>query len=146
MQLNHYLNFDGQAEAAFEFYRSIFGGEFSDLRRYGDLPDFADQLDEPSKQQILHISLPINPHTVLMASDVQAHLCGDSAPYVVGTHHYISINLEAHERAEAERIFNALSQNAEIEAELSHTFWGALFGSLKDQFGICWMVNCQLDA
>ncbi len=144
MQLNHYLNFQGETEAAFNFYRSVFGGEFSFMKRYSELPDA--QISEKEKDYILHVSLPINPFTVLMGSDTTEQFCApQSAPFSKGTNHYISINLDADEQAEARRLFNALSENGQVEMALENTFWGALYGAFTDQFGIRWMVNCQLE-
>ena len=145
MQLNHYLNFQGETEAAFNFYKSVFGGEFSFIKRYSELPDT--QVSEHEKDYLLHVSLPINPFTVLMGSDTTEQFCApQSAPFSKGTNHYISINLEAHEEAEARRLFAALSENGHIEMALENTFWGALYGAFTDQFGVQWMVNCQLEA
>ena len=145
MHLNHYLNFQGQAEAAFNFYKSVFGGEFSMLSRYGDMPPSEDvTLSEADKNLILHVSLPINDFTVLMASDTSERLCAPNAVFIQGTNHYISINLEQNEQEEAQRLFDALSVNGQIEMPLEKTFWGALYGAFTDQFGVKWMVNCQL--
>ena len=146
MQLNHYLNFNGTAESAFEFYRAIFGGEFAMLSRYGDLPnENSASLSDAEKNAILHISLPINAHTVLMASDINEQFCAQrNIPFTQGTNHYISINLDAHEQDEAHRLFDALSQNGAVEMPLEETFWGALYGAFTDQFCIQWMINCQL--
>lgn len=145
MHLNHYLNFQGQAEAAFNFYKSVFGGEFSMLSRYGDMPPSEGvTLSEADKNLILHVSLPINDFTVLMASDTSEQLCAPNAVFIQGTNHYISINLEQNEQEEAQRLFDALSVNGQIEMPLEKTFWGALYGAFTDQFGVKWMVNCQL--
>lgn len=145
MQLNHYLNFQGNTETAFNFYKSVFGGEFSLLTRYGDLPtEEGVILSEIEKNHILHISLPINEHTVLMASDINEQFCAPNTVFTQGTNHYISINLKPHEEAEARRLFDALSANGQIEMALDKTFWGALYGAFTDQFGVKWMVNCQL--
>lgn len=144
MQLNHYLNFQGQAKMAFTFYRSVFGGEFSVLKYYSELPDL--EIKESEKNYILHIALPINPHTVLMASDIIENICNQTSPFIKGTNHYISINLDAHEETEAYRLFNALSINGQIESALEKTFWGAIYGAFTDQYGIKWMINCQLES
>lgn len=148
MQLNHYLNFPGQAEAAFNFYRSVFGGEFSNLTRYGDLPaEEGMNFSDAEKNLILHISLPINEFTELMASDLNDQLCSQNRTRLTqGNNHYISINLQADEHAEAQRLFDALSAQGDIEMPLEKTFWGALYGAFTDQFGIKWMVNCQLES
>lgn len=145
MQLNHYLSFNGQTEAAFNFYKSAFGGEFSMLKRYAEMPSEY-PLSEKEKQYLLHVALPINDHTVLMGSDYTESLCAQkNFKLVQGNNHHISINLDAHEQAEAQRLFDALSQQGQIEMPLEKTFWGALYGSFTDQFGIKWMINCQLE-
>ncbi|RFS35962.1 VOC family protein [Acinetobacter cumulans] len=148
MQLNHYLNFKGNTEAAFNFYKSVFGGEFLFVMRYSDVPTQEGQspLSEADRQKIMHISLPINEHTVLMASDISEQFCAQTnKAFTVGTNHYISINLDASEQDEAKRLFDALAVNGTVEMALSPTFWGALYGALTDQFGIQWMINCQLE-
>ena len=147
MQLNHYLNFQGQAEAAFNFYKSVFGGEFSSLSRYGEMPaEEGVTLSEVDKNKILHISLPINEFTELMASDTNDQCCAQTnTVFTQGNNHYISINL-VNDETETRRLFNQLSVHGHIECPLEKTFWGALFGSFVDQFGVHWMVNCQLDA
>ncbi|MCH7385071.1 VOC family protein [Acinetobacter dispersus] len=146
MQLNHYLNFKGQTEQAFNFYKSVFGGEFAMLSRYGDMPPTEGvSLSEADKNLVLHVSLPINEFTVLMASDVNDQFCTQNSVFAQGNNHYISINLDPDEQDEAQRLFNALSANGQIEMPLEKTFWGALYGAFTDQFGIKWMINCQLD-
>ncbi|ENV11134.1 hypothetical protein F966_00919 [Acinetobacter higginsii] len=146
MQLNHYLNFKGQTEQAFNFYKSVFGGEFAMLSRYGDMPPTEGvSLSEADKNLVLHVSLPINEFTVLMASDVNDQFCAQNNVFTQGNNHYISINLDPDEQDEAQRLFNALSANGQIEMPLEKTFWGALYGAFTDQFGIKWMINCQLD-
>ena len=146
MQLNHYLNFQGDAEAAFTFYKSVFGGEFSHLTRYGELPpEEGVHLSETEKNAILHVSLPINEYTILMASDINEQFCNPHYIFTQGTNHYISINLDASEQAEAKRLFDALSIQGQLEMPLEKTFWGALYGAFTDQFGIKWMINCQLE-
>ncbi len=148
MQLNHYLNFKGNTEAAFNFYKSVFGGEFLFVMRYSDVPTQEGQspLSEADRQKIMHISLPINEYTVLMASDISEQFCAQTnKAFTIGTNHYISINLDASEHDEAKRLFDALAVNGTVEMALSPTFWGALYGALTDQFGIQWMINCQLE-
>ena len=146
MQLNHCLNFQGQAEQAFIFYQSVFGGEFSMISRYGDMPPTEGiTLSEVDKSLILHVSLPINESTVLMGSDVNDQFCAANSVFTPGNNHYISINLE-YDEMEARRLFNQLSVHGHIEMQLEKTFWGALYGAFTDQFGIKWMVNCQLES
>lgn len=144
MQLNHYLNFKGETEAAFNFYKSVFGGEFAFMKRYSELPDARVAAHE--KDYILHVSLPINAFTVLMGSDTSEEFCSKTkTTFTKGNNHYISINLDPHEEAEAHRLYTALSSGGQIEMPLEKTFWGALYGAFTDQFGVKWMVNCQLE-
>ena len=91
MQLNHYLNFQGQAEAAFNFYKSVFGGKFSSLSRYSEMPtEEGITLPEADKNKILHISLPINEFTELMASDTNDQFCAQTnTVFTQGNNHYI---------------------------------------------------------
>jgi PhnB protein len=94
----------------------------------------------------MHVSLPINECTVLMASDVNDQFCAQTnQPFTVGTNHYISINLDSSEQDKAKQLFDALSKGGSIEMPLDKTFWGALYGAFTDQFGIKWMINCQLE-
>jgi PhnB protein len=82
-----------------------------------------------------------------MASDINDQFCAQTnTVFTKGNNHYISINLNANEKAEAQRLFEALSVNGQIEMPLEKTFWGALYGAFTDQFGIKWMINCQLEA
>lgn len=103
-------------------------------------------LSEADKNLILHVSLPINEYTELMASDTNDQFCAQTnSPFTKGNNYYISINLNANEQAEAQRLFEALSVNGQIEIPLEKTFWGALYGAFTDQFGVKWMINCQLE-
>lgn len=133
--MHPYLNFDGQAEEAFNFYKSIFGGEFITLQKMSDAPGSED-LPEQEKNRVMHVALPINEHTILMASD-----CLPSAGHVLkkGNNMYVSVNTDS--REEADRLFNGLSAGGNIEMPLDDMFWGDYFGSFTDKFGIQWMVN-----
>lgn len=116
------------------------------LSRYGDMPaPEGVTLSEANKNLILHVSLPINEFTVLMASDTNDQFCAPNSVFTQGTNHYIAINLEKDEQEKAKQLFDKLSVNGQIEMPLEKTFWGALYGAFTDQFGIKWMVNCQLD-
>ncbi len=131
-----YLNFDGSAEEAFNFYKSVFGGEFSNVVRYKEFPMEGVSVPEKDQDKMTHISLPISEDTVLMASDVLESF-GQSL--VQGNNVYISIGPTSKE--EADRIFNALSQGGDIEMPIGDQAWGDYFGSFKDKFGVHWMVN-----
>jgi len=136
--VNVYLTFNGNTEEAFNFYKSVFGGDFSYLGRYKDMPPTED-CPTPSEEEgnkIMHISLPISKETVLMASDSNSSFGGE---VVMGTNFSISINAETKE--EADKLFNSLSVGGQVTMPLSDTFWGAYFGMFIDKFGINWMIN-----
>lgn len=134
-KLNTYLNFDGKSEEAFNFYKSVFGGEFLMVQRMADMPG-AEQLPEDEKRRLMHISLRIGNDDVLMASDIVPSM---GHKLSVGNHAYISVFTDS--REEADRLFAGLSAGGEIEMALEDTFWGDYFGSFHDQFGIGWMIN-----
>lgn len=133
--VNPYLNFGGDTEEAFKFYRSVFGGDFTALQRFADTPE-AEKLSEADRNKIMHIALPIGDKTVLMATDALESMGFTVSP---GNNFYISI--EAESKDEADRLFKALSSGGVIEMEIQDMFWGAYFGSLIDKFKIRWMLN-----
>lgn len=132
--VNPYLHFNGNTEEAFNFYKSVFGGEFPMVMRYKDAPA-EHKMGESNGEKIMHISLPIGQGTMLMGNDVP-EMYGNA---IIGTNFYISINTENEE--EASKLFNGLSTDGHIMMPLEKTFWGAYFGMLKDKFGVQWMVN-----
>lgn len=133
-----YLNFNGNAEEAFNFYKSIFGGEFAIFQRFGDMPqqEGCPELSEESKNKVLHVSYPINENYVLMASD-----CPDNYADKMIFGNNISLSIAFESKEEADRIFAGLSSGGEITMPIADTFWGAYFGMCKDKFGINWMIN-----
>ena len=133
--LNPYLNFNGNTEEAFNFYKSVFGGEFASLQRFGDTP-FCDQMGEADKQKIMHISLPILQDTILMATDTVESM---GQKLVVGNN--FSLCISPGSKEEATRFFNDLSAGGQVTMPLEKAFWGAYFGMATDKFGIQWMVN-----
>ena len=135
-KLHSYLNFAGNAEEAFDFYKSVFGGEFSSAVRFKDLPIEGVTIPKEDEDKIMHISLPIGEESVLMASDVLESL---GQKLVAGNDVYVSLHPDS--REEADRLFNALSEGAEIEMPIGDQVWGDYFGSLKDKFGVQWMLN-----
>lgn len=135
MTINPYLNFPGTTEAAFNFYKSVFGGEFSMLQRFEQTPD-GDKMSPELQHQIMHIALPVAPGYVLMATDAPAEM-GFSLQQ--GNNYYITINPDS--REDATRLFNGLSADGKIEMELQDMFWGAYYGAFTDKFGVKWMVN-----
>lgn len=135
--MNPYLNFDGTAEEAFNFYKSVFGGEFSAIHRMNEMPG-AEQLAENEKDRIMHIALPINEHVTLMASDIMPSY---GHKLILGNSTHISLHPSS--REEAEHLFNGLSAGGNVDMELQDTFWGAYYGSFKDKYGIQWLVNYE---
>ena len=133
-----YLNFCGTTEAAFSFYRSVFGTDFpGEPMRMRDVPG-ASEMSEEEGNQIMHVMLPILGGHVLMGTDVPASM---QPGFVVGTN--VSINLEPDTREEAERLFAALSEGGEVSMPLQEMFWGGYYGAFTDKFGISWMMNCE---
>lgn len=136
--ISTYLNFNGNCEEAFTFYKSVFGGEFSYIGRFGEMPEGDGyKVPETDKNKIMHIGLPIG-NTILFGSDTG----GDWAPtFVQGNNFSISINPVSKE--EADLLFDGLSTGGKVTMPMEETFWGAYFGMLTDQFGINWMVNFE---
>ena len=130
--VNPYLNFDGNTEEAFNFYKSVFGGEFLMLQRFEDVPS-----DVPSPgsdgNKIIHVSLPIGKSCILMASDRPSSI----GKGIKGDNFSISVETESEE--ETTKLFNALSNGGKVTMPLAKTFWNAYFGGLTDKFGIQWM-------
>jgi PhnB protein len=134
--INPYLIFNGNCEAAFLFYQSVFGGEFPYIGKFEDMPagDNTPELSEEEGNRIMHVSLPIG-QAVLMGSDSNSA----SGDVVFGGNVSISVNVES--KDEADRIFNGLSVGGNAYMPMADTFWGAYFGMFTDKFGINWMVN-----
>jgi PhnB protein len=131
--INTYLNFNGNTEEAFNFYKSVFGGEFATLQRLKDTPD-GDKIPAKEKEKIMHVALPIGGN-VLMGTDVLESM----PPVKFGTNSSISIDAASEE--EARNLFNGLSAGGKVEMPLEKMFWGAYFGFFIDKFGVQWMVN-----
>ena len=133
--INPYLNFKGTTEAAFNFYKSVFGGEFAVLQRFKDTPE-AGKTTPEDMNKIMHVALPIGKGNVLMGTDA----VGDMGKSLnVGNNFTLSVGADSEQ--EAEKIFNGLAAGGKVTMPLSKTFWNAYFGMLTDQFGINWMVN-----
>ena len=136
MKVHSYLNFAGNAEEAFNFYRSVFGTKFSSVVRFKDFPMEGVTIPEEDGDKMMHISLPLGGDSVLMASDALESM---GQQVVQGNNVYVSVHPDS--REEADRIFNGLSAGADIEMPIADQVWGDYFGSLKDKFGVRWMVN-----
>ncbi|GEC78720.1 VOC family protein [Flavobacterium aquatile] len=137
--VNTYLTFNGNCEEAFLFYKSVFGGDFAYMGRFGEMPPSDDpNCPPPSDEEtnrIMHVSLPISKETILMGSDTTSQ----SGNAVFGTNFSVSINTDT--KDEADKLFNGLSADGTIIMPMEKTFWGAYFGMFTDKFGIGWMVN-----
>jgi len=133
MQLNPYLSFNGQCEAAFKFYAEVLGGQIVATITYGETP-MADQTSPGWRGKIAHVRMSIG-DTMLMASD--------SPPDHYEPMKGISVTLGIDEPAEAERVFHALAAGGTVTMPIAETFWARRFGMLTDRFGTPWMINCE---
>lgn len=136
--INPYIHFNGNAEEAFNFYKSVFGGEFDRIVRFKDMSFEGAPNFKKEAEKIMHISLPIGKYSVLMGSDTPEQMGKHNE---METRSKIFINTESKE--EADKIFNALSKDAQIEMPITDSPWGAYFGMLRDKFGIEWMVSFE---
>ncbi len=135
-KLNTYLNFAGNSEEAFNFYRSVFGGEFRAVVRFKDMPMKGVKLAKGEESKIMHIALPVGKDDVLMASDaLESH----GWKLVQGNNASISVQTESKE--EADRLFKGLSAGGAMEMAIADQPWGDYYGSFTDKFGIHWMVS-----
>lgn len=132
--VNPYLTFLDSTEAAFTFYKSVFGGEFAMFSRFGDAPS-EHPMPESEKNKIMHVALPLGNGTVLMGSDTSEGM----GIVTMGTNFSIAISTDS--EAEATKIYNALSAGGKAIMPMNKTFWGSWFGMLTDKFGIQWMVS-----
>lgn len=136
-----YLNFPRNTEEVFNFYKSVFGTEFSGngIARFGDFPppEGAPQLAENDKNLVMHIELPITGGHILMATDAP-----ESMGFKVIQGNNIYIMIEPDTRVETKRLFDALSNGGNVEMKLQDMFWGAYYGTGTDKYGIHWMFNC----
>ena len=137
MNLNTYLNFNGDCRAAFEFYRSVFGGDFTFLVTFADGPPELPPLSDAEKGLIMHISLPVG-DSVLMGNDCIAAF---GPPATMGDNFAISIGADS--RDETDRLVNGLAKGGAVLMPPDDMFWGAYFGMCRDRFGVSWMVSYE---
>jgi PhnB protein len=134
--INPHINFNGNAEEAFTFYKSVFGGEFEKIIRFKDLASSGFQVSEKEENKIMHIALPIGKGSVLMANDV---------PESMGTtnenENRSKIVITAESKEEADKLFNGLSVGGQIEGPVGDSPWGSYFGCFRDKYGIEWIVD-----
>ncbi len=136
-----YLNFTNKTEEAFNFYKSVFGGEFEGgIARFGDIPPSDDMppIAEADKNLVMHIALPILNGHYIMGTDAP-----ESMGFRVNKGNNVYISLHPDTRKETERLFNALSNDGKVQQPLQDMFWGAYYGSCEDKFGVQWMFNCD---
>jgi len=135
--LNAYINFNGNCEEAFEHYKLVFGGDFSMLSRFSEMPPQEGmELSAEDMNKIMHVSLPISEETMLMGSDVGGEWAQKN---VVGNNITLSITAESKERAD--HFFNSLSEGGKVNMPMEKTFWGSYFGMCTDKFDINWMIS-----
>ena len=133
-QINPFIHFNGNAEEAFHFYRSVFGGEFTKLFRFSDLTESGIEWPDKEANKILQIALPIGETSVLRGSDVPEML-----GHVNEQENRSKISLSADSREDANRIFSELSIGGHIEMPIGDSPWGTYFGMFRDRYGIEWM-------
>jgi len=134
--INPHINFNGNAEEAFTFYRSVFGGEFTKVIRFKELSSPEFPIAEKEENKIMHIALPIGKSSMLMANDV---------PEIMGTtnenENRSKIVISAESKEEADHLFNGLSAGGQIEGPIGDSPWGTYFGCFRDKYGIEWIVE-----
>jgi PhnB protein len=133
--INPHINFNGNAEEAFTFYKSVFGGEFATVIRFKDLASPEFPVAEKEENKIMHIALPIGSN-VLMANDVPEFL-----GKVNENENRSKISISTESKEEADKLFNGLSAGGEIEMPIADSPWGSYFGMFRDKYGIEWMVD-----
>lgn len=135
-QINPYIHFNGNAEEAFNFYKSVFGGEFARISRFKDMGNPELPITENEAEKIMHIALPIGNHNVLMGSDT---------PEFMGKHNEnetrSKISISTVSKEEADHLFNGLSADGQVEMPISQSPWGSYFGMFRDKYGIEWMID-----
>ncbi|MDI9877337.1 VOC family protein [Flectobacillus rivi] len=134
--INPYLHYNGNAEEAFNFYKSVFGGEFAMIARFKDLENPEQPFPEEEANKVMQIALPIGKTNVLMGSDV---------PNVLGKvneqENRSKISISAESKEEADHLFNGLSAGGNVEMPIADSPWGSYFGMFRDKYGIEWMVD-----
>jgi PhnB protein len=135
-QISPYIHFNGNAEEAFTFYKSVFGGEFAMITRFKDMSIPESPISENEANKIMHIALPIGKCSVLMGSDT---------PEFMGKHNEnenrSKISISADSKEEADKLFNGLSAGGKVEMPISDSPWGSYFGMFRDKYGIEWMID-----
>ena len=134
--INPWINFNGNAEEAFTFYRSVFGGEFTKITRFKELASEEFQIPEEEAEKIMYIALPLGKNNMLIANDVPAFM-----GTVNEKENRSKIYVSAESREEADTIFNGLSAGGEVEGPVGDSPWGTYAGMFRDKYGIEWIVE-----
>lgn len=134
--INPHINFNGNAEEAFNFYKSVFGGEFAQIVRFKDLSMPEHPISASEANKIMHIALPIGKCNMLMGNDVPEFMGRTNE-----NENRSKIAISAESKEEADKLFNGLSAGGNIEIPISDSPWGSYFGGFRDKYGIEWMVN-----
>lgn len=134
--INPWINFNGNAEEAFTFYKSVFGGEFTKIIRYKDIASAEIPVDEKEANKIMSIVLPVGKNNVLVANDVP-----DFMGRVSENENRSKIFVNAESRDEADKIFNGLSAGGEVEGPIGDSPWGTYAGMFRDKYGIEWIIE-----
>jgi PhnB protein len=132
--INPWINFNGNAEEAFTFYKSIFGGEFTKIIRFKDISGLKES--DPEANKIMLIALPIGKNCVLMANDVPAFM-----GKVNENENRSKILVRAESKGEADALFSGLSAGGQVEGQMGDSPWGTYFGMFRDKYGIEWMIE-----
>lgn len=133
--INPHINFNGNAEEAFTFYKSVFGGEFAQIVRFKDLASAEFQVSEREANKIMHLALPIGPN-FLMGNDVP-----ESMGRTNENENRSKISISAESKEQADKLFNGLSAGGDVEVPIGVSLWGSYFGMFRDKYGIEWMVD-----
>lgn len=136
--INTYLLFNGNCEEAFNFYKSAFGGEFTFMEHFKDMPpqEGMPPLSEEMAKRIMHVSLPISKETILMGSDAGGEWV---SKFRAGNN--FSVSVTADTREEADKLFKGLSEGGTVTMPMQNTFWGSYYGMFIDKFGVSWMIS-----
>jgi len=134
MQINPHLNFNGDCAEAFKFYEQTLGGKIVFMMTWGEMPGGADQFPPETHKRIMHATLKAGEQTIMGA---------DSPPDKYQSPKGITVAIHVKDKAEGERLFNALAKNGKVNMPFSETFWSPGFGMCVDRFGIPWMVNTE---
>ena len=140
-QVSTYLNFDRTTEAAFEYYKSVFGTEYlGPIMRHGDVPPHEGQTEqsEEDKNLVINVALPILGGHLLMGTDAP-----EAMGFKLNQGNNVYVCLHPDTRAESDRLFAALSDGGKVEHAMENMFWGDYWGSCVDKFGVQWMINCS---